>query len=129
MKFVGLLLIRAYQLCISPLLPPVCKYSPSCSHYTYQSIERHGFVTGVLLGGKRICRCNPWALGGPDPVPEKIRWSWLGPARKGPVPVVFPDEETCRAHSETHECAGHEPLSKPAVQNSTTALKDQRAVS
>jgi putative membrane protein insertion efficiency factor len=87
MKCLGLWLIRLYQRCISPLFGPVCKYSPSCSHYTYQSIERHGLIAGVVMGGKRLCRCNPWALGGPDPVPEQIRWSWRGPLRKGPPPT------------------------------------------
>lgn len=87
MKFLGLWLIRAYQRCLSPLLPSVCKYSPSCSHYTYQAIDRHGLIAGVLLGGKRLCRCNPWSPGGPDPTPETIRWSWRGPVRKGAAPT------------------------------------------
>ncbi|MGH7144491.1 MAG: membrane protein insertion efficiency factor YidD [Planctomycetota bacterium] len=103
MKFLGLWLIRAYQRFISPLYGPVCKYSPSCSHYTYQSIARHGFVAGCVMGFLRICRCNPWALGGPDPVPQKIRWTWRGPVRAGPPPLY-----DFGAIWAAHGCAGHD---------------------
>ena len=69
MKIIGLALIRVYQLTLSRLLPPSCRYDPSCSHYTYQAIETHGLVKGSWLGLQRIARCHPLGPGGYDPVP------------------------------------------------------------
>ena len=68
MKIVALGLIRAYQLVVSPILPPSCRYSPTCSEYTRQAIERHGFWRGAFMGIRRICRCTPFHKGGYDPV-------------------------------------------------------------
>ncbi|KPV50661.1 hypothetical protein SE17_25595 [Kouleothrix aurantiaca] len=64
-----LLLIRGYQRFLSPLLPPSCIYTPSCSVYTYQAIEKYGILKGGWLGARRILRCHPWSHGGYDPVP------------------------------------------------------------
>ncbi|MCH1517430.1 MAG: membrane protein insertion efficiency factor YidD [Flavobacteriaceae bacterium] len=64
-----ILLIRGYQRFISPLLPPTCRYSPSCSHYGIDALKKHGVFTGSWLTIKRILRCHPWAKGGYDPVP------------------------------------------------------------
>ena len=64
-------LIRFYQHWISPLTPPSCFFYPTCSHYTYQAIERFGIVRGGWLGLNRVCRCHPLTRGGYDPVPEK----------------------------------------------------------
>jgi len=61
--------IRFYQLCISPLFPPACRFVPSCSEYAAQAVMRHGFLKGSALAGWRILRCNPWSAGGHDPVP------------------------------------------------------------
>jgi uncharacterized protein len=61
--------IRAYQLTLSSVLGPVCRFYPSCSEYTLQAISRHGPVRGVLLGLKRVLRCHPFHAGGVDPVP------------------------------------------------------------
>ena len=66
--------IRAYQLTISPLLPPTCRFHPSCSAYALGAIRTHGAVKGAALGGWRLLRCNPWNGGGLDPVPAKGRW-------------------------------------------------------
>lgn len=62
-------IIRAYQLTLSPVLGPACRYYPSCSEYTLQAIDRHGPVRGVFLGFKRVMRCHPFSTGGVDPVP------------------------------------------------------------
>ena len=70
MRRVLVALVRLYQRLISPLLPPSCRFTPSCSEYTAVAIERHG-LRGVWLGTKRIARCHPWHPGGYDPVPEK----------------------------------------------------------
>lgn len=60
--------VRVYQRAISPLLPPMCRFQPTCSHYMIEAIERYG-VRGAWLGTKRICRCHPWGGQGYDPVP------------------------------------------------------------
>lgn len=63
--------IRAYQRVISPLLPPRCKYAPSCSHYAAQAVQEYGILRGLILAGWRLLRCNPWSHGGYDPVHEQ----------------------------------------------------------
>ena len=63
-------LIRVYQLLLSPLLPPSCRYLPSCSDYAVEAIGRHGAIVGVGLAARRLARCHPWGSGGYDPVPE-----------------------------------------------------------
>ncbi len=60
--------IRLYQKTISPLLPPSCRFEPSCSKYTVQAIQKHGALRGGLMGAWRILRCNPFGKGGYDPV-------------------------------------------------------------
>ena len=69
MKRVFLGLIRFYQLFISPLKPPSCRFYPSCSHYAHEAIERYGAARGGWLAAKRIARCHPFNPGGYDPVP------------------------------------------------------------
>lgn len=69
-----LAVIRFYQNVISPRTPPTCFFYPTCSHYTYQAIERFGLWRGAWLGACRICRCHPFARGGYDPVPGKFSW-------------------------------------------------------
>jgi putative membrane protein insertion efficiency factor len=69
MKRVALFLIRLYQNTISRALPPSCRFTPSCSHYTYEAIEKYGFARGGWLGAKRLARCHPLNPGGYDPVP------------------------------------------------------------
>ena len=64
-----LALIRVYQLCISPLLGPNCRYLPTCSCYAREAIERHGACLGTWLALKRLARCHPWGGSGHDPVP------------------------------------------------------------
>lgn len=68
-KALALMLIRFYKRFISPLLPPSCRFTPTCSEYTYQAIEKYGVLKGGWMGVKRIARCNPFNPGGYDPVP------------------------------------------------------------
>jgi len=68
-KKILLALIRFYQRAISPMFPPSCRFTPTCSHYTYEAIEKYGVIKGGWLGVKRISRCHPFNPGGYDPVP------------------------------------------------------------
>ena len=69
MKYIALLLIRLYQMTFSRVLPPSCRFTPSCSVYGYQAIEKYGLIKGGWMAAKRIGRCNPFNPGGYDPVP------------------------------------------------------------
>jgi putative membrane protein insertion efficiency factor len=64
-----LLLIRGYQMTFSKILPASCRYYPSCSQYTYEAVQRYGWLRGGWMGAVRIARCNPFTAGGYDPVP------------------------------------------------------------
>lgn len=63
------LLIRAYQLVVSPWLGNRCRFHPSCSEYSMEALRRHGLLRGLWLGVRRVGRCHPWHPGGYDPVP------------------------------------------------------------
>jgi putative membrane protein insertion efficiency factor len=65
-------LIRAYQLLISPVLGPRCRYLPTCSEYAAEAVERHGALHGARLAALRLLRCHPWGGSGYDPVPESL---------------------------------------------------------
>jgi hypothetical protein len=65
------LLIRAYQRVFRPILPPACRFHPSCSDYALEALRVHGAARGSALAARRICRCHPWNPGGLDPVPPK----------------------------------------------------------
>jgi putative membrane protein insertion efficiency factor len=69
MRHVFILLVRGYQLTLSPLLPASCRYFPSCSAYAIEALDRHGVRKGGWLAVKRIARCHPFRPGGYDPVP------------------------------------------------------------
>mgnify|MGYP003312530283 FL=1 len=62
-------LIKFYQLCISPLKPPVCRFTPTCSQYALEAFRKYGPLKGLWLSARRILRCHPWGGGGYDPVP------------------------------------------------------------
>jgi uncharacterized protein len=65
--FVGL--IKLYQLLLSPFFGQQCRFTPTCSHYAIESLQKHGVLTGFWLTIKRLSRCHPWHDGGHDPVP------------------------------------------------------------
>lgn len=65
-------LVLFYQRFVSPLLPPSCRYWPSCSHYALEALHKHGAFTGSVLTVRRLCRCHPWGGHGFDPVPDPV---------------------------------------------------------
>ncbi len=69
MKAVLLAMLRAYQWIVSPMLPPACRFHPTCSAYAVEAIRRHGPWRGTWLAMKRLARCQPLCDGGLDPVP------------------------------------------------------------
>ena len=99
MKWLLIGLVRGYQLLISPLLGPTCRYYPSCSAYAVQALQVHGAFRGTWLAIRRLLRCHPWSPGGVDHVPPRRghthdassparaeRDSELRPATAGPHP-------------------------------------------
>ena len=69
LAFPFILLIKFYQLCISPLKPPTCRFTPTCSQYALEAFRKYGPIKGFWLSLKRILRCHPWGGSGYDPVP------------------------------------------------------------
>ncbi|MDH5264666.1 MAG: membrane protein insertion efficiency factor YidD [Betaproteobacteria bacterium] len=69
MRRVLVALIRAYQYLLAPWWGQSCRFTPTCSHYAVEALERHGAIMGSWLATKRILRCHPWSPGGYDPVP------------------------------------------------------------
>jgi len=65
-------LLHLYRWCLRPLLPPACRFYPSCSHYAEEALLRHGAWRGSWLAARRLCRCGPWSPGGYDPVPDRL---------------------------------------------------------
>ncbi|HQA69336.1 MAG TPA: membrane protein insertion efficiency factor YidD [Aggregatilineales bacterium] len=74
MKYIAMGLIRLYQLTLSRILPPSCRFTPSCSHYGYEAFKRFGVLKGGWLTVRRIARCHPFNPGGYDPVPEEFHF-------------------------------------------------------
>ena len=71
MKTLLLWLVRAYQIALSPLLGPTCRFYPTCSNYALDAIREHGALKGAMLAAVRLAKCHPWHPGGFDPVPKK----------------------------------------------------------
>lgn len=82
-----ILLVRGYQVGVSPLLPASCRYSPTCSAYAVEALERHGALRGCWLTARRILRCHPWGGHGYDPVP---------PVPEGPEALEHGPDRTTR---------------------------------
>jgi hypothetical protein len=68
MKWIAIYILKLYKYAVSPLLPPSCRYTPTCSEYTAEAIGRYGLIKGAWLGVKRLSRCHPFSEGGYDPV-------------------------------------------------------------
>ena len=68
MKSALIYLLRAYQVLISPLLPPACRFTPTCSEYAIEAVRQHGALRGFYLATRRLLRCHPFHPGGYDPV-------------------------------------------------------------
>lgn len=68
-RHIALLPVYAYRACISPILPPTCRYTPTCSAYMVEAVMKYGIFRGGWLGIKRLLRCHPWGGSGYDPVP------------------------------------------------------------
>ena len=72
MRKILIFIVRIYQTVISPLLPPSCRYYPTCSNYMIDALKKHGPILGLIMGICRILRCNPFIRGGVDPVPDNF---------------------------------------------------------
>ena len=71
MKYLMIGLVKLYRKFISPLKPPCCRFTPTCSEYILEAVTKRGFFIGLILTVWRVLRCNPFSKGGYDPVPEK----------------------------------------------------------
>ena len=69
MRGLVLATLRFYKSAVSPMLPPACRYTPTCSEYAMEAVERFGVARGLFLATRRLLSCNPWSRGGYDPVP------------------------------------------------------------
>ncbi len=91
-------MIRAYKLFLSPLLPPSCRYLPTCSDYAAEALAKHGALAGSLLAARRLLRCHPWGGSGYDPVADCRRHRHAHDPRRpsaadarGAPPLTAPD--------------------------------------
>ncbi|MDR2051698.1 MAG: membrane protein insertion efficiency factor YidD [Deltaproteobacteria bacterium] len=72
-RFLVILPIRIYQRCVSPFIPPSCRFYPTCSAYAAEAVAVHGVFAGLWLALRRILRCHPFNAGGWDPVPPRVK--------------------------------------------------------
>lgn len=87
-------LVRGYQLAVSPLLRPSCRFAPSCSEYAYESLVEHGALRGSWLAVRRLLRCHPFCEGGYDPVPaSKRRPAAAAPLAEPALVPALPSQE------------------------------------
>ena len=85
MKYIATFLIKLYRKFISPLKPPCCRFTPTCSAYALEAYQKRGFFVGTALTVWRILRCNPFSKGGYDPVPE-VGWRPTPQDTSAPAP-------------------------------------------
>lgn len=93
-KYLLVLVVRGYQLFISPLLPPSCRYTPTCSQYAILALKKYGFFKGIVLTTHRVLRCNPWGGHGHDPP------RWYGEEKEAPSTTEEQTEEQIEEHQE-----------------------------
>ena len=84
-------LVNVYKKFISPVLPPTCRYYPTCSTYMIDALKKHGAILGLIMGISRIIRCNPFIKGGVDPVPDYFT------LRRNPHQARYEDEIIAQA--------------------------------
>lgn len=89
MKRILIFFINLYRKYVSPLKPPCCRFTPTCSAYAIEALQKRGVIVGSLLAAWRVLRCNPFSRGGYDPVPER---GWRNP--KGLLPPIEEIENT-----------------------------------
>ena len=82
MKRIAIFFVRLYQKLISPLTPPCCRFTPTCSAYAVEAYQNRGFFIGLYLSTRRILRCSPFSKGGYDPVPYGYRFKRIDLIRK-----------------------------------------------
>ncbi len=92
-RWLALVGIRLYQRTISRVLPPSCRFVPSCSEYGYEAIERYGVVRGGAMAAWRVMRCNPWGGHGYDPVPD-LNASAVGDGQRANLPFSIGDHRS-----------------------------------
>lgn len=93
MKTVLIWFINLYRKYISPLKPPCCRFTPTCSAYAIEAIEKRGVIVGLILFAWRILRCNPFSRGGYDPVPTKGFYTYGRGEKKEDVPMSNEEKE------------------------------------
>ena len=119
MKKILLFFLKAYKKVISPILPPSCRFTPTCSEYAMEAITRFGVVRGTLLGAYRLLRCNPFCRGGYDPVPEKFTFK-----RVKYTPSSHTETDGCCEFS-SDECENSEQQAISEVENGNTECTAQ----
>lgn len=91
MKYLMIGLVKLYRRFISPIKPPCCRFSPTCSEYALEAFTKRGFFAGLILTVWRVLRCNPFSKGGYDPVPEKgfrrVKYSPVSENETEPQPI------------------------------------------
>lgn len=95
----------AWRYGVSPVLPPACRFHPSCSEYGLEAVRRHGAARGLWLAAARIGRCHPWSDGGVDPVPDAVDGpgAYLGRLIRRPDPVAAATETKHAPHDPTRD--------------------------
>jgi len=103
MKKILKFFINLYRKFLSPILPQSCRFTPSCSQYALEAIERFGAVRGLILATYRVLRCNPFCRGGYDPVPEKFTFKRQMPEAVGSESEDFAEQEMTEQEESTGE--------------------------